>query len=275
LLVFLSFAACAADEPPVPALTGRVERETFPSTIVNDAYLIEVRLPPSYDQLPARSYPVVFQLDGTNFGPEFAITAGFASGLEGQGRISETIVVGVGYPYVDPLISSTQGRGRDYVPVSFDGKPGGLDPFVRFLVEELLPHIDSKYRVDSSRRILSGHSLGGFVSLYTLFTTYQKPAPPFWGFIGGDPSLGEADYRLLDEETALHALTSSLPIPLYLEIARFDGAVQRLSFQALDERLRAHYPDLRYASELRDTDHPGTIRPSFQNGLLHLLGGAK
>jgi predicted alpha/beta superfamily hydrolase len=268
---------CATSPPSVPSITGRVDTETLPSAIVGDSYLIEVRLPPSYDSEPNKTYPTVYQLDGTSFGPEFKVTAGLASGLEREGRIGETIVVGIGYPYDDPLVSTTKGRGRDYVTVFDNGQPGGATNFLRFVTDELIPHIDGKYRTDATRRVLSGHSLGGFMSLHAMLTMYQNqnPNPPFWGFIAGDPSFFEDSFRVFDEEAALHAARQSLPIPLWIEIARFDGAVQQLSFQQFDKRLKADFPDLIYGSEVRDTDHGGAIAPSFQNGLVHIFRGAQ
>jgi hypothetical protein len=42
--------------------------------------------------------------------------------------------------------------------------------------EELIPHIDAKYRNQTTGRTLLGHSLGGFFTLYTMFQTGNDPA---------------------------------------------------------------------------------------------------
>ena len=262
---------CLACGSQVPAIEGRVETFTFASQVVGDRYKIQVRLPPGYDAGSAL-YPVVYQLDGTSFGPEFQITAGHASALEKSAAIPASIVVGIGYPYTDPLVSETQGRGRDYVTQFADGKTGGADAFIQFMLTELLPDIDAKYRTDPTHRVLSGHSLGGFMSLYTFFTTYRQPSPAFWGFVVGDPSLSDNDLRLFDEEGKLFAAAVAPRAPVWIEVARYDGAVQRLLFGALRDRLQAHYPGLRLGSEILDTDHGGTISPGFRNGLKHVLG---
>jgi predicted alpha/beta superfamily hydrolase len=122
-LFTLAVVGCSSAAP----ITGRVEEQLLPSQVVHDTYLIQVRLPPDYDSHPTRRYPAVYQLDGTNFGSEFAITAGEASDLEVAGRIADTLVIGIGYPYTDPLISTTMGRGRDYVTSFGDGRTGGAD----------------------------------------------------------------------------------------------------------------------------------------------------
>lgn len=266
-------AGCGAAHRPI---TGRVESQTIASALVGDSYQIDVRLPPDYATSPSRRYPVVYQLDGTSFGPEFSITAGAASGLEAGGTIAPLIVVGIGYPYPDPLVSTTRGRGRDYITTFDDGKPGGAANFLAFVKQELIPSLDRQYRIDPTRRVLSGHSLGGFMSLHELFTTAGTASPPaFWGFIAGDPSLTQDNLRLFDEEAALAARTRSVPAPLWVEIARYDGAVQTLAFKLLRARLVADFPDLRFGAAVRDTDHGGAIAPGFENGLAHIFGGAK
>ena len=122
LSLLATLAACGASSWPI---SGRVETEDLPSTIVGDSYRILVRLPPGYDADSAKRWPVVYQLDGTNFGPEFEIIAGLASELAAKGAIPELIVVGIGYPYEDPLSGGKVGRSRDYVPTLDNGKPGG------------------------------------------------------------------------------------------------------------------------------------------------------
>ncbi len=253
LAALLSQGGCAAVDHP--SIVGQVNQEDLFSPLVDDTYLIQVRLPPDYAASPTRSYPVAYQLDGTSFGPEFDVTAGFASQLEQQQRIPETIVVGIGYPYPDPLAGGVQGRSRDYVTVQDDGQPGGGANFLRFLEEQLIPHIDAEYRTDPARRLLLGHSLGGFFALHTMLTTGADPSPPFQGFVGGDPTSTENDDQLFTEEATLAARTGALPAALYLDYARYDGAEQQLYVRALSQRLSRDFPGLRLSTHEYDTDH--------------------
>lgn len=272
-VVVVVFAAACGDGPP--AIVGAVETETLHSDAVGDDYLIQVRLPPGYDASGDTRYPVVFQLDGTNFGPEFAITAGLASELEARGAIRDVIVVGVGYPYDDPLVDPKRGRMRDYVIDSDAPRPARGDHFLTFLETELVPHIDAAYRVDTQERYLSGHSLGGFFALHVLFTRGAEESPVFAGFVAGDPSLGQDDLLLFEEEEALRATAPGLRAKLFVPVARYDGAAQRLPFEELDARLRRDFPDLVVSGVLFDTDHAGVIEPGFEAGLLFLLGVAR
>jgi hypothetical protein len=171
-LVLAAFASAACDGPP--PITGRVVTEDFASSTVGDTYRVLVRLPPDYDESPTRRYPVVYQLDATSFGPQFDVTAGYASELAARGGIPEAIVVGVGYPYDDETPNDRRGRWRDYTTRRMDDSAGGADTFLRFLAEELIPHIDAAYRTDPAvPRALFGHSLGGFFVLYAMLRTAE------------------------------------------------------------------------------------------------------
>lgn len=274
LLAWMFGALAGGCSSPIPAITGQVEQADFQSTNVGDTYRILVRLPPGYGAETSRRYPVVYQLDATSFGPQFDIAAGHASGLAAQGTIPESIIVGIGYPYDDPLLGGKMGRSRDYVTVLDNGQPGGIDKFLLFIRQELIPYVDQKYRTDPSVRVLSGHSLGGFVAFYMLYTTAREPSPPFGRFMACDPGPPMKDPdRLYVEEGKLAAATKSLPFRLHYQIARYDGAVQQLAYQETSARLSAHYPDLKLSTAITDTDHGGVISPCISQGLAFVLGG--
>lgn len=263
-LILTIFISC---EKEYPDITGNVKKEEFKSEIVDDTYLILVRTPPDYEKNTDKKYPVVFQLDATSFGPQFDITAGYASEFEKSGEIEEVIVVGIGYPYNDEKApSADKGRGRDYVSSE------GADDFLKFIREELFPYIESKYRVDTGKRVLSGHSLGGFFVLYTMLKTGEEGSP-FYGYIAGDPSLAQDDLELLKLDRELSEKTDALPVRLYFLIARYDGAGQRIVFDELTDNLSDHYKDLDMETKVINGDHGEAIIPSFRNGLEFMLGG--
>lgn len=270
LALAAALTACGDSPPPI---TGRVLDETFESAIVGDTYRILVRLPPGYDDEPSLRYPVVYQLDATSFGPQFDITAGLASELAAEGEVPEVIVVGVGYPY-EAGFGEPRGRWRDYRTELDDGSPGGAPEFLRFLREELLPYVDATYRTDvAAGRTLGGHSLGGFFALYSMLTTGAEAEPPFARFVAADPSLGEDDAELFALEAELGA--GALDARLHFSMARYTGAVQRLYFEALSERLAEHHPDLAMRAEILETDHGGAIQPAYRDGLRFVLGGGR
>src|SRR3546814_5652575 len=99
--------------------------------------------------------------------------AGFAEARRiqalGNSGIGKMIIVGIGYP--GEQIYDSQ-RMLDFIaPIEtpalkqlYEGYPAGdRDRFGQFLLEELRPAIEKRHAVDSRRRALYGHSLGGLL----------------------------------------------------------------------------------------------------------------
>ncbi|MFO7562128.1 MAG: alpha/beta hydrolase-fold protein [Enhygromyxa sp.] len=258
-----ALAACSAD--PLLA-TGTLRTETFHSAIVDDDYILRIRLPPDYQDSTA-TYPLIIQLDPTYAGlEEYAITVGLVSHHAELGEWPEAIVVGVDYPHPPT-------RERDYVPeLPLDPQWGnaGADRFYRVLRDEILPHIEAEYRVDPIRRVLVGHSNGGVFAWYASFR-HAPPEPPlFAAAIAADCGYDEALFTL----ERWHAERSdSLPMRIYASQALYNGAAQKVVFDAMMTRLRERdYAGLELVFEQLDTDHGGAIVPSFEAGLGHALG---
>lgn len=170
-------AATAAHPGP-----GRIERHAdFPSRFVAPRH-VEVWLPPGYDASRKR-YAVLYMHDGqnlfhlsdSNFNKVWAADEHVAR-LMAQGRIRDTIVVGMW---------STPARYREYAPADLvarlppnlreqwaanAGGPSVSDDYLRFIVEEVKPFVDARYRTDPGRRstFIMGSSMGGLISFYAL-----------------------------------------------------------------------------------------------------------
>lgn len=184
LPVFLRWAY-AVHAPPLNA-TGTTESwQGVPSRHVG-ARDVDVWLPPSYGRDPTRRYPVLYMHDGQNlFDPALGYTGvdwdidGAMTRLIERGEIREAIVVGV---WNTPL------RFAEYMPKApvrteivgsgIEGRPIGRaedirsDDYLRFLVEELKPFIDQRYRTRPGRddTAVMGSSMGGLISLYAVAT---------------------------------------------------------------------------------------------------------
>lgn len=262
-LVSLGCISLGCAEGPLPA-TGTLTVETFTSAIMDDDYLLRVRLPPGYDDDPGAAYPLIIQLDPTYAGLEqYDITVGLVSQRAAADEWPEAIVVGVDTE--DPYL-----RERDYDPLTppdpeFDGE--GADRFYRVLRDEILPHLETTYRVDAERRILVGHSKGAVFAWYAAFR-HAPPEPPlFHGVVAADAGLQE----ILFTYERWHAERStSLPIRLYASRAVYNGAGQQVVFEAMIERLDK-YDGLELVSETLETDHGGAVVPSYEAGLAHVL----
>lgn len=150
---------------------GRLERiEGFQSKILGNERWITVYLPAGYDERDDRRYPVLYMQDGQNlFDAERAYVPG------NHWRLQEAADQAIGERSAEPMIivgADHAGPARidEYTPVRDAKHKGGgrAADYARFLVEELKPAIDAKYRTlpDPGHTGVGGSSLGGLVSLY-------------------------------------------------------------------------------------------------------------
>ena len=119
---------------------------------------IIVWLPPSYDSLPDKYYPVLYMHDGQNiidpltssFGVDWQIDE-VADSLIGARSIQEIIIVGV---------YNTEKRGNEYNKTKLG------QAYVNFIIEELKPFVDSIYKTlpDCKNTTVCGSSSGGLIS---------------------------------------------------------------------------------------------------------------
>ena len=175
----------------LPALSG--DYFLFESRDVGRPFHIYVRLPEGYDENSSEQYPVVYLLDGDSLFPILAANHLFLNYDDG---LPEAIVVGIAYGSFDP---ETNKRGYDFSAPAPDAGPdqGGAPGFHAFLKSELLPEVESRYRADSSRRVLFGQSRGGYMVLYSAFTDPDL----FWGRIASNPAFEPGRDRFFSPAT--------------------------------------------------------------------------
>jgi len=133
----------------------------FPSRILARTHSLRVYLPPGYDDNTLATYPVAFMQDGQNlFFPEEAFMGSTwdvddtSQTLRAMSAIEDFVIVGI----------SSGDRMKEYTA------PGYVE-YARSLKEEILPRVESAFRVGKDRRFRSvwGSSLGGVVSFYTVW----------------------------------------------------------------------------------------------------------
>jgi len=145
---------------------------------------VDVWCPPGYENNEAH-YPVIYMHDGQNlFEPISSISGGSWELDKAIARLMDAkktggvIVVGI-WNHGDI-------RWREYMPQkpyeslalrkhheSFINRAGGeplSDAYLKFLVEELKPFVDSNYRTLSNQQntFVMGSSMGGLISLYAI-----------------------------------------------------------------------------------------------------------
>ncbi|WP_314587660.1 alpha/beta hydrolase-fold protein [Paenibacillus terrigena] len=127
-----------------------------------------IYLPPSYDLMATRIYPVVYMHDrGDLFDPAIHNTLPEIEALFAEGTLPEMIFVGIAsHARMDAYTPWTAPRLSDQRTVSDFGGQG--DKYLSFIVEQCKPYIDKTFRADARAEAtgLLGKSLGGLISMY-------------------------------------------------------------------------------------------------------------
>lgn len=181
LAIAAGTTACTTTEKPQAHTSDRfVVTESFASRHVA-ARKIVVWLPTDYDG-GSDKFSVLYMHDGQNLfdpatsmaGQPWAVDKALTA-LMREGTVRKTIVVGI---WNSPL------RWREYAPaaaierlapalrnvVHETTEPVLSEAYLKFIVEELKPHIDKTYRTraDRDNTFIMGSSMGGLISLYAL-----------------------------------------------------------------------------------------------------------
>lgn len=187
---WLLVAAMAAQAQPV-TLDG-TEQWTMKSEGGLE-YRIMISLPEG--EMPyTGGYPVVYLLDGNAYFPAFH------AAKRAQAKLRGSILVAIGYPSDTPLDFSR--RAFDLTPPAPPDRntpaQGGQDLFLDFIQTRLMPKVSEHFKVDEDQRSLVGHSFGGMLGVYAMFT---RPTL-FQHVVAVSPSLWWRDQFLLAPERA-------------------------------------------------------------------------
>lgn len=147
---------CLAAALPA-AGAARGECRTAPSRILGRAVPYCILLPPSYDTDKTRRYPILYFLHGLGDNEQMFLHSGgwdLVQDLWESRQLGEYLIV-------------TPAGGESFFINSRDARTRYED----FLVQEFLPFIEGRYRVQAGRafRGVDGISMGGFGALHLAF----------------------------------------------------------------------------------------------------------
>jgi predicted alpha/beta superfamily hydrolase len=189
-------------------LTGNIQyHPNFRSKILGNRRDVLVYLPPGYRRFSRQHYPVLYLHDGQNVFDAATAFAGVEWGVDetaqrliGQGSIEPLIIVAVSNMGEDRIHEYSHTRGvYDHTSERKKRSRGLARQYGDFLINELKPYIDKKYRTKREAEFtgLGGSSLGGLVTLAIgilypqAFTRLIVMSPSIWW---DDCSI----YRLVD-----------------------------------------------------------------------------
>lgn len=173
--------------------SGSLQRESetikITSTESGQEYELYIKLPNNY-KTSTKDYPIAILQD---IGVTSAVTENAVNLMAGK-EIDDLILVGISYSKdVSPEISRT----RDFTPthapnergahsLEAQAHSGAANEYIRFLGDEVIPLLSSKYRIKNSNKIFIGHSFGGLLGAYILlvnaelFDSYIISSPSLW-----------------------------------------------------------------------------------------------
>lgn len=232
------------------------------SSIVGEDYQIKIRLPEDYSSTTTL-YPVLYLLDGDH---AFAMATDIIQYLIYGEHIPDLIIVSTAYDSKKaPHEGGKNMRNRDLVPFPLpyiDMTPGGVQ-YLEFIEQELIPFVESNYRVLPSDRTLWGYSLGGIFALYALF---QKPNL-FQRYIIVDGF----DEKYFEMEKMFAAQHTNLPIRLFISAPPGEwGSELSKLFATLGSRNYANFRS-EYA-QLNDIGHFAVGAEGLTKGLVSVYG---
>lgn len=229
-----------ASEPAASGTEATIpwtEVRTLHSSAVGRDYTIYVALPLSYSSNTSETYPVVYLLDGSMW---FGLTTDIARILYLGQEVPELIIVGIGsgVRWTDDFPEYYRLRSIDMTPTNISIMPesGEAGAFLKFIQDNLIPHIDANYRTDPRDRTIAGHSQGGLFSLYALFHAPET----FNRYIASSPPLWWDDRVMFEYEEEFANEHSDLPVNLFLAVGE------------LEEEQAMWGPDERWVSNLRE-----------------------
>ncbi len=272
-----AFNAPAPVVPPHRA--GTIERLGTVASKYIAPRAVQVWLPPDYAADSSRRYAVLYLNDGQNVfdadaaGAEWQVDEA-AQQLALDGVIDAPIIVAV---------DSVAERIADYTPTaatlgsdrSGSGRPqrsgGGAAAYARFLIDELKPIIDRRYRTRPERlsTAVGGSSLGGLVSLWlalhegATFGAALVVSPSAWW-----------DNEFARRDVAAWTGADARP-RLWLDVGAWEGDEAAPAVRRLRDALRTRGwrdADLSYA-EAADGSHDEASWSARVPGMLQFLYG--
>ncbi len=239
------------------------EARILKSAHIGEEYQIGVWLPFSH-AISDQTYPVLYVTDGDY---AFGLATGLIPTLIGTKEIPEILVVGIGYNHLSGYDAFERLRARDMLPPGFVHAPADsrTPQFIAFLEKELFPLVETAYRGSPDERALTGFSVGGFFTLYTLFTRPDL----FRGYVAASCTWPGADAYLLACEQRYANQPEHLPANLYFSVGGLEDD-QLPGFNTLVETLRKrNYPGLRLEAQVLEGERhsAGVIANTFLNGV--------
>lgn len=236
------------------AIVGKTESFRITSTIVKDDYEISVVIPPGYNDNTLNQLIIGLDADFN-----FDEIAHLISEKSKDGTLPPCIYVGIG---------NSKNRNRDYTPTAFKHGTGGAQNFYQFLTHELIPELESRYKIETTNtKTLMGNSFGGLFTQYAMFQ--KRESNPFNKFVSVGCSYWFDSGLIFEFEQEYADTHADLPVKFFNGMGTLEGGVSLGSFEEMNERLKSRaYSGLEIeAALIKKHGHSGSAILGFKKGL--------
>lgn len=229
-------------------LKGSVETELqITSTHADYNYIYHVYLPENYESTN-RDYPLVLKTDG-NYGFEE-----FSKLLE----LNQTDAI---------FIALEQGAENRR---EIDFREPGVSAYLDFYQYELLPHLQSLYRIDDNQRTLFGHSYGGLLVRSAMIRdkhqlNEHRPRL-FANYIAADGAYWYQNDVYLQQENTVYAIDTPFEGMFFLAGANLQGLAAQVD-NYKNTLINRHIQGLNIHHENYNMNHNQVIHPVFRKGI--------
>lgn len=238
------------------------KKETLHSTILNEERVLNIYLPENYDS--AKSYPVIYLLDGT-FNEDFIHITGLVQYFNLQFKMPETIVVGIAN--IDRKRDFTFHTDSEDLKKSYP-TTGHSDAFIRFIEQELKPYMNQHFSTNNTNYLI-GQSLGGLLATEILL---KKPEL-FSHYLIVSPSLWWDDQSLLKQAPELLGKQSDEKRYVYLSVGGKEHIIMQKDTKKLQSIIKkSTAKNIRLVFNFMKEENHGTIlHRSIYDAFLNLF----
>lgn len=231
----------------------------------NKDYELYVQVPQSYADSKT-NYPLILVND-SRFA--FPVTTG-AMALMGGAVVQEAVVVGISYAKgEDRSISRTRDYTPTYSPIEKSGyssasrlASGHAREYVDFIETQVIPLVQQKYRIDTNKKVFVGHSFGGLLGAYILFT---KPKL-FTDYIIGSPSLWYDSRVMFSMEKEYAKSHTQLPVNVSMFVGELENDYYPMvkDLRDMEKQLRSrNYKGLNLKVEVLANENHHSVFPGL------------
>lgn len=242
--------------PPQVEIAG-TQLLHFNSKIAKQDYDLYINLPRNYSDAN-KKFPVLFLLDAQW---DFPLVQAIFGEQYFDGFVPDIVVVGITWGGANPNYDLL--RRGDFTPSDVkDSQPSGKAPvFLEFIKKELIPFVESNYKV-SNDRALMGSSLGGLFTIYAMFSETNL----FNKYILTSPALNWDNDFIYNVEKSFAEKKSELPVKLAMAIGGYEDVPMLQKFVDLLKERKYKNLEMQY-KVIDGIGHSGSKADGYTRGM--------